>query len=88
MSDVVLRSFEQDEVYFGAGGSRRGTHVDDGLREDYFHTRLGLLGAVAAPRPPEYFAMRAALLKRSFSKRRTNREVVTSALREQEQDEK
>jgi WD40 repeat protein len=84
MSDVVLRSFEQDETYFGAGGSRRGTHVDDGLRVDYFHTRLGLLGAVEAARPPEYYATRAALLKRSFSKRRTNREVVSTALREQE----
>jgi hypothetical protein len=104
LMDVLSQCFEQDELFFGAGGSRRGTHVDDGLREDYFHTRLALLAAKQQQqqqqhegegteehpffRPPEYFAARGALLRRAFTKRRTNRDVVQSVLAEQEQEQR
>ena len=76
---VLLRCLEQDEAFFGAGGSRRGTHTDDQLREDYLPTRLGLVAAVQQ-RNSTYFEIRSVLLRSRFAKRRTNRQVVEEEL--------
>jgi hypothetical protein len=83
--DGLVVCFEQDEQFFGAGGNRRGTQEDDGLRESYFATRLSLLSRLAAARPPEYVAARAVLLRRSFSRRKPNREVLALALQQKQQ---
>ena len=82
---------EQDSQYFGPGGSRRGTHHDDCLRAAYLGTRSALLakqGRVLLDNEnglaDEYTRLRGQLLRRGFSKRRTNREIVSTGLEEEE----
>lgn len=83
-ANVLLQTVELEEPFFGAGGSRRGTLFDDYLRAAYITTRLSLLekklDASSGPvRDERYFELRGQLLKRSFSKRKTNREVLQAA---------
>jgi hypothetical protein len=44
--DVLASVATSEEGYFGVGGSRRGTQVEDVLRVTYLQTRLSLLEVV------------------------------------------
>jgi hypothetical protein len=93
-SSVVLQTLSLESDYFGPGGSRRGTHYDDLLRQAYISTRLSLLEHKLETAPPavqrgdEYFELRSKLLKRGFSKRKTNREVILLGLQREEEEKR